>query len=285
MFRKIFCIAAFVLVFSAVSIGGEKTAVRVVSLGPSITEMIFQLGQESCLVGRSSACDYPEKVKDLPAAGNMGIPFMEKLASLKPDYVFVSGFRDKRVKKAIEELGIKVIVVPGETLSDYTAGVKMLGDALGCPDAAEAEIKRFNGELEAFKAENDKTTSNLRPKVYLEIWHRPLQTCGKKSFLNEMIDYAGGVNIAASEDKEYFRCSEEWIIKQNPDVIICPGMGSGKSGEVNVRQGWGAINAVKNNRIYTGLDQNLIFRLGPRTTEGIKILRGCVTGNVAGQGK
>jgi iron complex transport system substrate-binding protein len=84
--------------------------------------MIYQLGQESCLVGRSSACDYPEKVKDLPAAGNMGIPFMEKLASLKPDYVFVSGFRDKRVKKAIEELGIKVIVVPGETLSDYTAG-------------------------------------------------------------------------------------------------------------------------------------------------------------------
>ena len=94
-----------------------------------------------------------------------------------------------------------------------------------------------------------------------------------------MIEYAGGVNVAAGEPREYFACSEEWILKQNPDIIIAPGMGTGKSGQIKSRRGWSEVSAVKQNRIYTGLDQSAIFRLGPRTVEGIAILRECITGS------
>jgi len=259
---------------AAVLMAGDNP-VRVVSLGPSITETIYQLKQDACLVGRSSACDYPSAAAKIPVAGNMGIPFMERLAVLKPDYVLASGLKDMGVKKTIESLGIKVIILPGETLNDYIASVKILGEVLKCPDAAAAEEVRFRQRLAEFRRQQTEH-GWARRKVYLEVWHRPLQTCGGKTFLNEMIEYAGGINIAAKEPREYFTCSEEWILRQNPEVIIAPGMGSGKGDEIAMRRGWSEVDAVKQNRIYTGLDQSMIFRLGPRTVDGIAILRECI---------
>ena len=93
-------ILAAVLPVAVLTAGDKPVApVRVVSLGPSITEIIYQLKQESCLVGRSSACDYPAEAAKLPVVGNMNIPFMERLAAARPDYVLSSDFRDKGVKK------------------------------------------------------------------------------------------------------------------------------------------------------------------------------------------
>ena len=268
-----------VLLVCCVAVSAEdRPAVKVVSLSPSITETICQMKQEACLVGRSSACDYPAAVRQVPIAGNMGIPFLEKLAALKPDYVLASALRDNGVKKTIESLGIKVVVMPGRTIADYLSSVKVLGEIMRCPAAAEAEALRFTRQLEEFRRLAGDVPAAQRPRVYLEVWHRPLQTCGGKTFLNEMIEYAGGVNIAAGEPREYFTCSEEWILRQNPEVIIAPGMGSGKSGEIAARRGWSEVAAVKQHRIHTGLDQNAIFRLGPRTIDGIAILRECIAG-------
>ena len=256
--------------------GGAGKPVRVVSLGPSITEIIYQLGKGDCLVGRSSACDYPAAALKVPVVGNFGGPFVERLAAVKPDYVLVTALKDKGARKTLESLGAKVLMLPVRTLEDYTISVKIIGEALGCPEAAAAEIARFNGAVAGFRAQAEKIPLERRPKVYLEVWHRPLQTCGGKTFINEMIECAGGVNIAAGEQREYFACSEEWILKRNPDIIISPGMGSGKSGQVSGRRGWGEIDAVKHNRIYTGLDQSSIFRLGPRTVDGIAIFKKCI---------
>ncbi len=246
---------------------------RVVSLSPSITEIIFLLGKNNCLVGRSSYCDYPAEAKKLPVVGNFGVPFLEHLAAVKPDYVITTKLKDKASKQAMESLGAKVIMLDDNSFDDYIKCVKMLGEILNCQAAADAEISRFSKALEEFKSLADKVPAASRPKVYVEVWHRPLLTCGGKTFINDMIGYAGGINLGRNEKAEYFPCSLEWIMQQNPDVIICPGMGSGKSGEVAKRDGWQHISAVKSNRIYTGLEQDKIFRLGPRTIEGIALLR------------
>ena len=148
-----------------------------------------------------------------------------------------------------------------------------LGVTLNCRAAAETETARFSKALEDFKDLADKVPAASRPKVYVEVWHRPLLTCGGKTFINDLIEYAGGINIGRNEKAEYFPCSLEWIMQQNPDIIICPAMGSGKSAEVARRSGWQHISAVKNNRIYTGLEQDKLYRLGPRTLEGIALLR------------
>ncbi|MEI8246928.1 MAG: cobalamin-binding protein [Lentisphaerota bacterium] len=246
---------------------------RIVSLSPSITEIIFLLGKGDCLVGRSSYCDYPAEAKKLPVVGNFGAPFLEHLASVKPDYVITTKLKDKASKQAMESLGAKVIMLDDNCFDDYIKCVKMLGDILSCQAAANAEVWRFSKALENFKIQADKVSAASRPKVYIEVWHRPLLTCGGKTFINDMIEYAGGINIGRNEKSEYFPCSIEWIMQQNPDIIICPAMGSGKSGEVAKREGWQQISAVKNNHIYTGVEQDKLYRLGPRTIDGIAILR------------
>jgi iron complex transport system substrate-binding protein len=246
---------------------------RVVSLSPSITEIIFLLGKSNCLAGRSSYCDYPAEAKKLPVVGNFGVPFLERLAAVKPDYVISNKLKDKASKQAMESLGAKVILLEDNCFDDYIKCVKALGGILNCRAAAEAEIMRFSKALEDFKSRADKVPAASRPKVYVEVWHRPLLTCGGKTFINDMVEYAGGINIGRNEKAEYFSCSLEWIMQENPDVIICPGMGSGKSGEVAKRDGWQHISAVKGNRIYTGLEPDKLFRLGPRTLEGIALLR------------
>ena len=253
----------------------EPAPLRVVSLSPRITETIYMLGKGDLLVGRSSACDYPAVVKKIPVVGNFGGPFLEHLASVRPDYVITNKLKDKASKKAIESLGAKVILLEEYYLKDYITCVERLGVILNCQDKAAAEIKRFKQALEKFKLEANKVPVASRPKVYVEIWHRPLMTCGRKTFINEMIEYAGGVNIGSKENAESFACSFEWVMMENPDVIICPAMGSGKSGVIAGRNGWEQINAVKKNRIYTDIEQDKLYRLGPRTIDGIAMLRKC----------
>ena len=225
------------------------------------------------MVGRSSCCDYPAEAKNLPVVGNFGIPFLENLAAVKPDYVISTALKDQTSKQSMESLGAKVIMLDNNNFDDYIKCVKALGELLNCKAAADAEIMHFSKALEDFKKQADKVPAASRPKVYVEVWHRPLLTCGGKTFINDSIEYAGGINIGRSEKAEYFPCSLEWIMQQNPDVIICPAMGSGKSSEVAERDGWQHISAVKNNRIYTGLEQDKLYRLGPRTIEGIALLR------------
>ncbi len=275
--RLIYGCLAVIMVWATTLTAGDKPTVRVASLSPCITEIICLLQQDNSLVGRSSACDYPASVTKVPVVGNMGIPFMERLAAQKPDYLLTSGFKDIGEKKTLESLGIKVVVVPAKTIKDYLQAVKTVGEILNCREAAAAEIERFSRQLNEFEQLVAQDGAQKR-RVFLEIWAKPLMTCGGKSFLNEMIEYAGGINIAAGEGREYFSCSEEWVITQNPEIIIAPGMGAGESAKIASRRGWESIDAVTRNQIFTGLDQNLIFRLGPRTLEGIAILRECIAG-------
>lgn len=275
-----------VLSVQAASSPSAPQSLRVISLSPSITEIVFKLGKGSCLVGRSSACDYPEAVKKIPVAGNFGSPFLEHIATLKPDYVITTKLKDKASRQAMESLGVKVITLEDGCFDDYIKSVKTLGIILDCKAAADAEVARFSNALEEFKSKADMIPAASRPKVYIEVWYRPLLTCGGKTFINDMVGYAGGVNIAGKESAEFFSCSFEWILQENPDVIICPAMGYGKSAEISKRNGWEHISAVRNNRVYTGMDQDMIYRLGPRTIDGIAILRGYICPEVsASEGK
>jgi iron complex transport system substrate-binding protein len=249
---------------------------RIVSLSPSITEIIYILGRGDLLVGRSSACDFPLEAKQLKIAGNFGTPFLEHIAALHPNYVITTKLKDQSYKHAIEQLGAKLIFLPDNNFDDYLSCVKSLGEVLNCQAAAQKEADRFKNALLKFKSEAEQIPINQRPKIYIEVWSRPLLTCGGNTFINNMIEYAGGVNIGRNEKAEYYNCSQEWILNENPDVIICPAMGSGMSAEIGQRRGWNEINAVKHQRVFTGIEQDKLYRLGPRTIEGIAIIQKCI---------
>ena len=264
-----------ILIFAifAISVfGKDAEKLRVVSLSPCLTELIFHLGEQDKLVGRSSACDYPAGVEKIESVGGFGKPSLEKLMTLKPDVVIASALADPAIKTSIEQFGIKFYLLPGKSIDDYYKTVATMGKILGCKKKADAEIARIREGLAEFAQKNSKSQLAV-PRVYIEVWDRPYMTVGKKSFINDLIEYAGGKNIASRQNEDYFNTSVEWIITSNPEVIICPAMKTGREADVKNRKGWGNISAVKNNRIYVDLDDDLIYRLGPRVLEGVELLR------------
>ena len=114
------------------------------------------------------------------------------------------------------------------------------------------------------------------PKVLLAIWNKPILTVGNKSFLNDYISFAGGKNIAAGIDNGYVNVSEEWIILSAPDVIIYPSINKSYAKEIADQPEWSNIPAVKNKRIYTDLNKDLIYILGPRILEAIQAIKNCI---------
>ncbi len=266
---------AFVILLGICFPAGAGDGIRVVSLSPNLTELIFHLGKGDCIVGRSSACDYPAEAKKLPIAGKFGVPSMEFVAGLKPDYIVSSGIRDDGIRKNIEELGIKFILLPNETIDDYYMAVSELGRILECNARADEEIRRVKKIFDLEKKITGTVPPGKKPRVYLEVWDNPLMTVGGRSFVHDLITMSGGVNVAGGEKTGYLKCSKEWVILSKPDVIIAPAMGKFAGGEIKKRVGWSEIPAVKNDRIYTGMEESLIYRLGPRMTESLKIFREC----------
>ncbi len=248
---------------------------RVISLAPCLTETIFRLGGEKSLVGRTSACDQPKEVGKIPIVGGFGKPSLEKIASLKPDVVVATALADPALRTTIEGLGVKFLLLPTDSIDNYYAATKALGEVLGLEKAAKAEIQRVKSGLAAFAAANAKALrAGWRPpRVYLEIWDHPYMTVGRKSFINDLIIYAGGKNIAVNRDDSYFNCSEEWIIKSDPEVIICPAMAKGRMADVLGRRGWDGISAIRERRVFIELNDDLIYRLGPRILDGVALLR------------
>lgn len=265
----------FLLLLLLANFADAADAPRVISLSPSLTELVFHLGKGNALVGRTSACDYPPEAKNVEVVGGFGKPSIEKLLSLKPDVVVASALADPALVSSIQRFGIKFYRLPSKSIDDYYRAVATLGEVLHCENRAAAEIARIKKGLGEFAATNSKNKFK-RPKVYLEIWDRPYMTVGKKSFINDLINYAGGRNIAGALDKAYFNCSVEWIITSNPEVIICPAMKTGREADILHRRGWSGISAVRNHRVYVGLNDDLIYRLGPRILEGIALLRSII---------
>lgn len=268
---------SFFLFFSAGFAGfaGADGSKRVISLSPCLTELIFHLGKGTCLVGRTSACDYPPEAKKVEVVGGFGKPSIEKLVSLKPDVVVASALADLALMTSVKSFGIEFHLLPTNSIKDYYRSVETLGRILGCSRKAAAEIVSVRKGLREFAELNSKSGFK-RPSVYLEIWDRPYMTVGKKSFINDLIEYAGGRNIASSLDNAYFNCSVEWIIKSDPDVIICPAMKTGREADVEMRKGWRGISAVKHHRVYLDLNDDLIYRLGPRILRGVELLRSLI---------
>lgn len=261
--------------FSPTSLSAAApTKKRVVSLSPNITETIFQLGRGDWLVGRSSACDYPEAAKPIPVVGGFGVPSIESLLLVEPEMVLTCGMKNLSLGDALKNHGVVFREVPSKSFADYLAMVDELGKLLECPEAAAAERKRVEAILKDFSPRQ----SRHRPKVFVEIWHKPLTTVGGKSFINEMIEYAGGENIAGNQNADYFNCSNEWVLASSPEIILCPMMRGDANEPISSRPGWRIIPAVKDGKVYSDMNPDLIFRLGPRSTDGIIKLHGIING-------
>ncbi len=240
---------------------------RVVSLSPALTELVYQLGMGEAMAGRSSVCNYPPQVKKVPVAGNFGDPELERTLRLRPTLLIANDLIRPALIKTFEKAKIKVILMQCRTPEDYYLCVERLGGALGCPDRAEAEIRRMKGRLAEY--ERKAKEAPLGKKVLWVVWDAPLMVAGKGSLPDTVIRLAGGKNIAAEVNQEYFKASYDWLLQNSPDVIVWTASGSPEQSH----SFWKQLDAVRKGWVVTGIDPDLIQRPGPRLPDGIGMLR------------
>ncbi len=246
---------------------------RVISLSPALTEIICALGAQKQLVGRSSACDYPAEVRTLPVCGNFAQPVFERIVALDPDMIVADIFQDANVVKGFRDLGIRVEVLPLLKLADYPAAVARLGELLDVPEAATALRTAFDHDYEELK--NNRPAAP--PKTLVLVWELPFITFGNQVFLNEYLELAGGVNLAAKQDAGYFTCTNEWALLSSPEVILSLVEPTAEAGAWQAPDGWEEVPAVVNHRAFKVPDDGRISRLGPRWADGVRALRQLLT--------
>jgi iron complex transport system substrate-binding protein len=261
----------FILNFVLCDLSFASVKPRYISLAPSTTEILFALGLDEEIVGVSSYCNYPLKAKTKDKVGTFSQPNIEKIIFLKPDYIFCTGLEQSPAVSELKRLNLNVFVSDPSNIRELLNSIWNIGKITGKEKEAQGLISKIKQGVNETALQVKPVPENKRPKVFIEIWHDPLTTAGKGSFIDELLTLAGGINIAHDTLRPYSIFSVEEVVKRNPDCIIFTYMDQQRPKRlVGARLGWNEISAVKNNRLYNDIEPDLLLRPGPRVSEGLK---------------
>jgi iron complex transport system substrate-binding protein len=247
------------------------TTKRIISLAPSITEILFDLGLNEEIAGVTEFCDYPEAVLSKPRIGGFVNPDIEKIVSLKPDLIIATrdGNRWETIHR-LKDLGFSVYVVNPKGFDGVMRTIQNIGEVVVKQD----ESRRIIRNMLARKENIVRLTQSLpKPKVFFQVGNTPVITVGRGTLADDLIRLAGGRSISENESVNYPLYSIETVISKAPEIIIMSSMES-KRDYLNLIkwwQNWNSIPAVKKNAIYV-VDSNLVDRPAPRIVEGLEAL-------------
>ena len=250
-----------------VIVGSPPT--RIVSLAPSITEMIYFLGLGDTLVGVTQFSYFPEEAREKPRVGTYTDINVEKVVTLDPDLVIATADGNMREDvEMLEEAGIPVYVVNPRRIRQILEAIESVGDVCGVAPRARALVGSLRKRIEKVK---EAVRGRDRPLVFLVINIKPLMSVNRSTTHHDVIELAGGRNLAEDQPITYPRFSLEEVIRRGPEVIIISSMGRGGEHERARRQWfrWTAIPAVQNGRVYT-INSDLIDRAAPRVVKGLE---------------
>lgn len=237
---------------------------RIVSLIPSQTELLFELGFGKDIVGVSDYCNFPEESASRNKVGGMELN-IEKIMSLKPTLILDLNSMHKRYELLFRQLGLNYVDLRIEKLADIPLAATEVSSILSAPKNSASFVRKWDEEM----AKIALNRPEVSPRVYLEIWDTPMQAAGPLSFMGQMIEIASGENIITNQT-DYPVVNSEHIISANPEIILIayplPNLEA-----IKARPGWSNISAVKTGKIFS-LNQDLFVRPGPRNLEGLKIL-------------
>jgi iron complex transport system substrate-binding protein len=247
----------------------ERTPERIVSMAPNVTEILFALGLGDRVVGVTRFCDFPPETRLLRRIGGLVDPNIEVIQSLDPDLVIAFRGNPLRLVDRIGKLGLPVFVLDiGEGLEALFPLIAKIGRVTRTEERAEALAARLRHRVEAVDAVLRPVPT--RPRVFVLLYGQGLWTCGGESYVDDLIDRAGGANVASSLPKKWVLYKRERILKDNPDVIFI----LARSGAdftagrdwLMKKAGVGGLAAMKSGRIYE-LDENAAGRFGPRLVD------------------
>lgn len=243
---------------------------RIISLVPSLTESVCALDACDRLIGVDRSSNWPPQVHTLPKLGGLDDAQLERIVALKPDLVLAAA--SVRVVPRLQSLGVSVLVLEAQTQTQVMANLRSLGQRLGQADKAESLIQQIQQQIQMAAARIPATYKNKR--VYFEIASTPY-AAGPRSFIGETLTALDLQNVIASELGIFPQINPEYIVRQQPDLIMAPQQAFDNMAQ---RPGWRHLVALKGQQIcdFSASDYDVLVRPGPRLGEGAGKIVDCL---------
>jgi iron complex transport system substrate-binding protein len=248
---------------------------RIVSLLPSLTETVCELGRCQRLVGVDRYSNYPASVRSLPQAGGGIDPNIEAVVALRPDVVLMA--TSSRGVQRLESLGLKVLALEPRNSASAQRVFLRLGQLLEVPDA-DRLWRRIDAGVEAAAQSLPPAARGL--SAYFEVSRGPY-AAGQSSFIGEMMTRLGVRNIVAAELGPFPKINPEYVVRADPDLIL---IGERNALGLEQRPGWAGMRAIRGGRlcVYTPDESDVMVRPGPRMAEAARLMVRCLTAHAAG---
>lgn len=245
----------------------EEEPETVVSVSPAITEIIYAVGGEDKLIGRSDYCDYPAEVADIQSVGPIDLPDTELIVSLEPDVVLASSIFSEEAYNALTDAGITVVIIKDETsLEGMIYTVQTVADVLGLHEEGDMLAMGLSDEISEIYNEAQETIAEDGITVYyaMSFGEYGDYTAGPDTFINDIITFAGCVNAAS--DADGWSYSAEQLLAADPDIILVPDWGYDMFMET---EPYTELTAVQNGTVLA-VDANTFERVGPRNVDALR---------------
>jgi iron complex transport system substrate-binding protein len=253
----------------------SATPRRIVSLSPSITEILFAVGAGPQVVGDTKYCDYPPEANALPEIGGFTAKTVnvEAVVDLTPDLVIAGTKSQRPVAEALEQLKIPVLVFAATSFEEVYANIEQIGAITGHAQDAAAVVATMRERVAAVTVKVATVPADRRLSVFWEVADEPLMTAGPSTFIGQMIDLAGATSIFADTQEDYPQVSAEAVVERDPAVILGPDSRGDKltAEQLTQRPGWAKVAAVRERRIYR-LNDDIVSRPGPRLADALEQL-------------
>ena len=242
---------------------------RIVSLLPSLTESVCEIGQCARLVGADRYSNYPASVRSLPQVGGGLDPNIEAIVALRPDVVLLA--TASRASARLEALGLKVVALEPKTAADVQRVLGKLGQVLEVSDAARI-WRNIDAGVSAAAQSLPARVKHVR--VYFEVNSAPY-AAGSTSFIGETLARLGVQNIVPAALGPFPKLNPEFVVRANPDLIM---VGDRNALKMEQRPGWSGIRAIREKRVcvFTPEQSDTLVRPGPRMAEAARTMAACL---------
>ncbi len=245
---------------------------RIISLSPSNTEIVFALGMEEFLVGVTSYCNYPPQTQKIEKVGNVTEVDVERVVALNPEVVLAGSLTPPEVVERLEKLGIPVFVLDPHNIEEVLEDIDKVAIIGGVEKRGQEMVQAMRAKIQAITDRISSLSEEEKPRVLHVLWHDPIWTAGKGTFIDEFIVKAGGVN-AVSDLTGYVILDLEEVFRRNPEIItVVTSHGAEKvSYEFFLTdERLKVLRAVEAGKVFM-VDSDLVSRPGPRVVEALSL--------------
>jgi iron complex transport system substrate-binding protein len=264
MYRFIVCIAGLFLFLNALALPStsiikvidddgithtfEQPVIRIVSLMPHATELLFEVGAGEHIVGAVQYSDYPEAAKEIPRVGGYSALNIEAIVALEPDLLIAwpEGNRNRELER-LKALGLPILVSDPREFQDIANALTVYGKITGKESQAAIVLEKFNKKLTYLR---NTYSQQEKISVFYQVWNAPLMTQNGNTFISRAIELCGGNNIFSALPMTNPQVSIESILVQDPQVIVASGMGQTRPEWLDDWKQYTTLQAVKNNNLF-----------------------------------